>query len=299
MPKPDIERRHHAELRMAGDDDGRMLVGYAAVFDTPTEIGGFFREQIATGAFTTAIVEDDIRALFDHDSALVLGRNRAGTLRLSEDDKGLRVEIDVPDTSIGNDLLISMRRGDINQMSFGFRALKETWDEDQNPPLRTLEKVELFDVSVVTYPAYPEAGVSVRAQEHADEIKSKRKTTNAAVIATRMRLKQRLLERGSTSVSEKRGAALGAHLNAIIDSKVTDSQTKQDVVDDMASAARISDSTVNQILSGAIVCPPLDRLSGFAQALKVSLKSITDAAKDDGCEYDENNSACACGVAIR
>jgi HK97 family phage prohead protease len=195
MAKPDIERRHHAELRMVDDKEGRMLVGYAAVFDTPTEIGNFFREQISPGAFASAIADDDIRALFDHDSALVLGRNRAGTLRLSEDDKGLRVEIDVPETTIGNDLLVSMKRGDINQMSFGFQVLKETWDDEQTPPLRTLDKVSLFDVSVVTYPAYPEAGVSVRAKDHAGEI-LKKSNARPTAIAVAMRMKQGMLERG-------------------------------------------------------------------------------------------------------
>jgi len=187
-----VERRIIGEIRMDPPADGKsgVLVGTAAVFNTPTDIGGFFREQIAPGAFTAAIRNDDVRALIDHNSSLILGRNRAGTLRLAEDDRGLQVEIDPPDTSYANDLLISMRRGDINQMSFGFRALKETWDDTQDPPLRTLEQVELFDVSPVTFPAYAETQISVRAFQQAGEILKKSQSTSAGVaaIAARMRM---------------------------------------------------------------------------------------------------------------
>ncbi|PCI51428.1 MAG: HK97 family phage prohead protease [Alphaproteobacteria bacterium] len=179
----------------ATDGKAVLLVGTAAVFNTPTDIGGFFREQISPGAFTAAIQNDDVRALIDHNSSLILGRNRAGTLRLSEDDRGLQVEIDPPDTSYANDLLVSMKRGDITQMSFGFRALKETWDDEQDPPLRTIVKAELFDVSPVTFPAYAETQISVRAFQHAGEI-LKRSNTSTAAIAAKMRMKQGLLERG-------------------------------------------------------------------------------------------------------
>jgi hypothetical protein len=79
-----------------GGEESRRIVGYAAVFDTPTDIAGLFREQFAPGAFAIAIARDDIRTLIDHDPTLILGRNRAGTLSLAEDGKGLRVDIDPP-----------------------------------------------------------------------------------------------------------------------------------------------------------------------------------------------------------
>src|SRR5690606_3218537 len=88
----------HLEERKAGQTQAPTIVGYAAVFDTPTDIGGFFREQIRAGAFGRALQSSDVHALFNHDSNVVLGRSRAGTLRLAEDAKGLRVEIDPPDT---------------------------------------------------------------------------------------------------------------------------------------------------------------------------------------------------------
>ena len=190
-----IERRVMGEVRMGpapADGAPAVLTGHAAVFNSPADLG-FFREQIAPGAFTDAIQKDDVRALIDHDSRLVLGRNRAGTLRLAEDQTGLAVEIDAPDTSYANDLLTSMKRGDITQMSFGFRALVEKWDETQDPPLRTLEKVELFDVSPVTFPAYADTQISVRAFQHAGAIL---KQSTIAVRAARMRMRQAMMERG-------------------------------------------------------------------------------------------------------
>ena len=161
--KNDIERRCLNEIRMTDEGEGRTIVGYASVFNTPTDIGGMFREQIAPGAFADAIGRDDVRALIDHDPSKVLGRNTAGTLRMSEDKKGLRVEIDMPDTQQARDLQVSMARGDIDQMSFGFQALRQEWDRTDDVPLRTIQEATLFDVSVVTFPAYPEAKAGLRS----------------------------------------------------------------------------------------------------------------------------------------
>jgi HK97 family phage prohead protease len=165
-----------------------VLAGYAAVFNAETDIAGFFRERIAPGAFADAIskASADIHALFNHDSNIVLGRMKAGTLRLAEDERGLRVEIDPPDTQDARDLIVKIRRGDIDQMSFAFsmRGGAQTWDEAQDPPLRTIEKVgELFDVSVVTRGAYPTTEVGVRSlQEH-------RQVSRFNAAALRIRLK--------------------------------------------------------------------------------------------------------------
>lgn len=164
----DKEIRAIGEMRAEGDADNRKIVGHAAVFDTPADIGGLFLEQIRKGAFEDAIKEDDVRALIDHDSSLILGRNKSGTLKLSEDATGLRVEIEVPDTQVGRDLITSMERGDISQMSFGFsmRGGVEEWDDSGDVPLRTIEKVgRLLDVSVVTFPAYEDAQAAVRSLE--------------------------------------------------------------------------------------------------------------------------------------
>lgn len=166
-----MERRVMAaplELRRASeaDADARTLVGYAAVFGKETVIAGLFREQIAPGAFAASIGEDDVRALFNHDPNFVLGRTRSGTLTLAEDETGLRYEVNPPETTWANDLLVTVKRGDVSQSSFGFQVVKEEWTEPATRaelPLRTIREARLFDVSAVTYPAY--ADTSVVSQE--------------------------------------------------------------------------------------------------------------------------------------
>lgn len=147
--------------------------GYAAVFNQLSEDLGGFREQLATGAFSDAIGNSDVRALINHDSNLVLGRNRSDTLTLREDATGLYVEIVPPDTQAARDLVELMKRGDVNQMSFAFTVSKEdqTWTRDGSGPwLRTIKKVSrLYDVSVVTYPAYPQTSAAVRELQHVQD----------------------------------------------------------------------------------------------------------------------------------
>lgn len=163
----EIERRGYpAELIVELRDDGERptIRGHAAVFDALSEDLGGFREKIQPGAFAETIKSDDVRALFNHSPDHVLGRNRAGTLKMIEDDRGLAVEIDPPDTQLARDLVVSMQRGDINQMSFGFVTEVDEWDrEDSERVIRTLKRVRLFDASVVTYPAYPQTDVGVRS----------------------------------------------------------------------------------------------------------------------------------------
>lgn len=161
------QRRYDVtELRTATEDDVRKIVGHAAVFDMEGD-GGWFREKIAPGAFTETIAQDDIRALFNHDPNYILGRNRAGTLKLREDDRGLWIEIIPPDTQVARDLMVSIDRGDITQQSFGFVTLADSWQKGENggPDLRTLLKVRLYDVSPVTFPFYSQTDVALRSHE--------------------------------------------------------------------------------------------------------------------------------------
>lgn len=149
-------------------DQPKRLAGYAAVYDTATEIAGLFREQIAPGAFADAIGRDDVRALFNHDANFVLGRTTAGTLRLWSDATGLRYEADLPETTWASDLMVSVTRGDVSQSSFAFEVISDEWDYPKNEkPLRTIRAVKLYDVSPVTYPAYAETSVSARSLEAA------------------------------------------------------------------------------------------------------------------------------------
>lgn len=161
-----VERRTYAVeafgVEERSDAPARM-VGYAALFDSPSQDLGGFEERIAPGAFAKAIGRDDVRALFNHDANFVLGRNRSGTLRMTEDSRGLRVEIDPPDAQWARDLMTSMSRGDIDQMSFGFRVVSDSWEKRAGKNIRTLEEVELFDVSPVTYPAYLDTSIAVRS----------------------------------------------------------------------------------------------------------------------------------------
>jgi len=164
-------RYFDVELRMS-EDESPKIIGHAAVFNQWSEDLGGFREKIRPGAFKKTLKESDVRALFNHDSNYVLGRNKSGTLGLSEDDTGLAIEIDPPDTTWANDLKVSMKRGDVNQMSFGFQTVKDEWNnEDKDKIERELVEVKLFDVSVVTYPAYPQTNAQVRAmvQQLTDE----------------------------------------------------------------------------------------------------------------------------------
>lgn len=164
----DIERRFlRRELKTeTGADGKRKIVGYAAVFNSLSDDLGGFREMVLPGAFAQAIVEDDVRALVNHNAEKVLGRNTAGTLKLAEDEIGLRYEIDPPDTQAARDLIASLERGDIDQSSFGFRVVEDSWlqpTETAQYPVRKLLRVKLFDVSPVTYPAYAATSADVRA----------------------------------------------------------------------------------------------------------------------------------------
>jgi len=145
---------------------GSKIVGHAAVFNQLSEDLGGFREKIAPGAFAESIKSSDIRALWNHDANFVLGRNKANTLKLEEDDTGLATEYDFPDTGYARDLLKLIERGDVNQQSFGFMVLPggSKWRMEDGGLVRTLLNVELFDVSPVTYPAYPQTDVSARAE---------------------------------------------------------------------------------------------------------------------------------------
>lgn len=160
-----------AELRITkSEDDKPVIEGYAAVFNKLSENLGGWREKIAPGAFKNTIKKDDIRALIDHNSSLILGRNKAGTLSLAEDDKGLRVNVTPPETNAGKDILESIERGDVTGMSFGFKTITDSWETIDEVEIRILKEVKLYDVSPVTFPAYPDTSVGVRSfEQHKEE----------------------------------------------------------------------------------------------------------------------------------
>ena len=161
----EVERRSYpTEMVVSTRDDGReRIVGHAAVFGKLSVPLLGYRERIRKGAFSDAIKNDDIRALWNHNPDYVLGRNKSGTLKLQEDEIGLKVEIIPPDTQWAEDLIKSIKRGDVDQMSFGFKVMDEEWKKENGENIRELVKVKLFDVSPVTFPAYPQTDVSVRS----------------------------------------------------------------------------------------------------------------------------------------
>lgn len=157
-----------AKVERRAVDGGKVTVaGYAAVFGEVTDIGGWFTETLARGAFTETLKTSDVRAYFDHDRGRILGRSTAGTLRLTEDTKGLHVEIDLPDTTDGRDVAALIERGDVSGMSFGFAVQRQLWDETVEPPLRTILAVDLREVSIVSEPAYEGATIALRSLEAA------------------------------------------------------------------------------------------------------------------------------------
>lgn len=185
-----IERRSMLAVPQArADGDVQTVAGYAAIFNSEADIGGWWIERIAPGAFTET-VKGDVRALVDHDHGRVIGRSASGTLRLSEDDKGLAVEIDLPDTSDGRDIATLISRGDVSGMSFGFVVRHDEWDETVEPPVRTIHAVDLHEVSIVAFPAYDATEIALRSsQAIADERQRNRNHRHAAL---RLRMKANL-----------------------------------------------------------------------------------------------------------
>lgn len=179
------------EHRQSGDTV--TVAGYAAVFNSEADFGGYFREVIAPGAFAATLKTADVRAYFDHDRGRVLGRKSAGTLRLHEDERGLAVEIDLPDTTDGRDVQTLIKRGDVSGMSFGFIVRKQQWDETVEPPLRTLQQIELREVSIVSEPAYDDTSIALRSLEHLrDERQSRSGGLMTRYIARRAAFEQKL-----------------------------------------------------------------------------------------------------------
>ena len=174
------------------DDDGALHIeGYFAVFNSVYQIWDDMSESVAPGAFTDAL-GGDVRALIDHETRLVLGRNTAGTLQLREDSHGLWGDILInPDDQDAMNLYARVQRGDVNQCSFGFDILEEETDfRDDGSVHWTIKKVKLYEVSVCTFPAYSETSVQAR-KEDLEAIKTRK------AEAYRAELRARLTEGGT------------------------------------------------------------------------------------------------------
>ena len=185
-------------------DGTATISGYAAVYHrednpgTQYELMPNYYERIQPGAFTRALNEgDDVRALFNHDASAVLGRSKSGTLRLSADKVGLKYEVDLPNTQLARDLAESVDRGDISGSSFAFSVTPEGQKIERDKDgttYRNILETRLYDVSVVTYPAYEAATSGLRSSENVEEAKaaldSWESNRNAALNEVKVRLAQ-------------------------------------------------------------------------------------------------------------
>ena len=174
--------KEQREFRMeSAEQNGNTIRGYAAIYNSDSEWMGGFYEQIATGAFD-GVMENDVRAYFNHDENLLLGRVSSGTLRISTDKRGLFYEVDLPNTTYANDLAELMKRGDVNQSSFAFLIEKDRWEQRDGTTYRIIEKVSrLLDVSPVSQPAYPDATSELKRDL---ETETKEETKAASVENT-------------------------------------------------------------------------------------------------------------------
>ena len=156
-----LERRSVSDITLAG----RQIIGYAVVFDTLSADLGGFREIITPEAVDRTLRDRlDVRALVDHDACKVLGRTTANRLRLAKDTRGLRVEIDPPDTTVGRDTLALVQRGDVTGMSFSFRVVRphgERFERRDGRAVRIITDVAIQEISIVTFPAYEATDVQV------------------------------------------------------------------------------------------------------------------------------------------
>lgn len=161
------------EFQTREDGEEQRIEGYFAVFNSVYEIAPGLTESIAPGAFTKTL-GNDVRALTNHDTTLVLGRSKAGTLELREDSHGLWGSIRInPKDSDAVNLYERVKRGDVDQCSFGFDIRSEDTDIKENGDIHwTIREVELYEVSACTFPAYEETSIKARANER-DEIKKR------------------------------------------------------------------------------------------------------------------------------
>ena len=201
------KRIYNLESRIEKREDGKeVVIGYGSVFNSRSENLGGFYEYISPEAITNETIKNsDVRALINHDPNLILARskNGEGNLKLSIDERGLRYEYEMPDLSYARDLSINLKNGNISQSSFAFTIASngEQWDTDkEGRDIRTITKIDrLFDISSVTYPAYPDASsdlvVAQRSLSLYKENKEKKEEENDLVMRSLAKLKIELIKR--------------------------------------------------------------------------------------------------------
>lgn len=190
------EFRAGLPVEIREEENTVKVAGYAAVFNEETNIGGMFREVIKPGAFRDAVGRDDVVFLVNHDG-LPLARTRSGTLTVKEDERGLFIEseLDLSDPDV-QQIVPKMKRGDLDKMSFAFSPTVQQWDDSEDIPLRSIEEAALYDVSIVTNPAYEGTEIGLRSAETAlkDLEKHRKEQISNGQIQARMRMKLALAD---------------------------------------------------------------------------------------------------------
>ncbi len=212
-------RAHYAvsnnTLEVRSDSDEMVIEGYAALYDNETNIGPF-RETISRGAFDD-VLENDVRALMNHDPNYVLGRSGAGTLELEVDEKGLKYRVKLGEQQYAKDLYESVKRGDISQSSFAFTIAEQSWNEKRT--VRSIDKVAtLLDVSPVTYPAYPDThGLQARNEEPASSVNEDvvEESTNDEIKEVRKTKTKKQSKMNLKELNELRGKFYNEHVSMV------------------------------------------------------------------------------------
>jgi HK97 family phage prohead protease len=164
-----------------------VIQGYGAIYDAESSDLGYFREVYKAGCFTESL-SNDIRALVDHDPSKIIGRTASKSLSLYDEPIGLKVEIAPANTQSGRDITESVRRGDVDGMSLGFYVLDDKWSMKNGMPFRELLKVDLFDVSIVTFPAYESTTAYVRGLKEVFERSKQFFKASQAMLRRKLRV---------------------------------------------------------------------------------------------------------------
>jgi len=245
-----IERRTYTvkDVQARSAEDGTMrLSGYAAVFNE-SSVPLPFKESIAPGAFRKTLSETpDVRLLINHEG-LPLARTKNGTLKLTEDDRGLLIDAELADTTEARDIYKLVERGDVDQMSFAFRVIRQKWSEDRSRRVLTEVSLADGDVSVVTYPAYPTTKVEAREQlkETLSAIKEGREVTGDSLVALKAALQQ--ISEGYDYIEEVKSAIEALVGNA--DIEVDDEMDDELEIEDSARAVDVVGDFVEWDSSG-------------------------------------------------
>lgn len=250
------------------DTRGRTVHGYAALYDVLSEDLGGYREKIAPGAFADVLGED-VRALLNHDPNEVLGRTKAGTLRLFDDPRGLRFELDLPDSPLGHNMREAVSRGDLDGASFRFEVGDEAWNGD----VRTVRSVKaLHDVTLATYPAYPAASVELRTKPQPKETLNMDEATATEEVAEAVTEPEGETRTGSLRVEER---------------TASEAPTEERVMRELSEALQTVEKGESRALTGSITLAPtavatvlFDKLRAATVMFRAGIRVIDMPAAD-------------------